>query len=288
MTFALSTNWCNLRLAAGEEIADLARSLGFDALELGFHTTQEQVAGFKARLDRMPVESVHAFCPVPLSAPGGYPELYQLADADEEARKMAQLQVRRNVVFAAEMGAKTLVLHAGRVACRGFLRRWDAKRRQKRGVERLVLFKRELEALVPELEKNDVVLGLENLPYREGFPDVCELQEIVGDWVKPWYDTGHAYVRRETLKIEEPLPTNVIGMHLNDSNGGDDHLAPGAGKVDFAALADMARQARHRVLEPNAEVTAEELAAGLAHLKDLWKGTETPCAEPDSSSSPAH
>jgi len=270
MTFALSTNWCNRRLTTGEEIADLVQSLGFDALELGFHTTQEQVAGFKTRLDRMPVESVHAFCPVPISAPCGYPELYALADSDEEARRMAQLQVRRNVLFAAEMGAKTLVLHAGRVDFRGFLRRWDVKRRRERGAERVTVFKRELEALVPELEKNGVVLGLENLPYREGFPDAQELQDLVGDWVKPWYDTGHAYVRRETLKIDEPLPTDVVGMHLNDSLGGDDHLAPGAGKVDFAALADMARNARHRVLEPNASISSEELVAGLNRLKELW------------------
>lgn len=271
MTFALSTNWCNRRLTCGEEIADAAEALGFDALELGFHTTQEQVAGFRLRLDRMPVESVHAFCPVPLSAPCGYPELYALADPDDEARKMAQLQVRRNVAFAADIGAKTLVLHAGRVMFRGLFSRWDAKRRLKRGAERVVLFKRELEALVPELEKNAIVLGLENLPYREGFPDAHELKDLVGEWVKPWYDTGHAYVRRETLKIDEPLPTDVVGMHLNDSLGGDDHLAPGAGKVDFAALAEMACEARHRVLEPNADVSAEELATGLAHLKKTWK-----------------
>ena len=75
MKFSLSTNWCNRRFEFGEEIADKAMELGFDGLELGFHTTVRQVAGFKARLDRIPVCSVHAFCPVPISAPNGYPEL---------------------------------------------------------------------------------------------------------------------------------------------------------------------------------------------------------------------
>ena len=73
MRFALSTNWCNRRIESGEEIADMASSLGFDELELGFNTTALQVKGFKSRLDRMPVGSVHAFCPVPISAPCGYP-----------------------------------------------------------------------------------------------------------------------------------------------------------------------------------------------------------------------
>lgn len=270
MTFALSTNWCNRRLTSGEAIADAAAELGFDALELGFHTTQDQVSGFRARLDRMPVESVHAFCPVPISAPCGYPELYALADADEEARKMAQLQVRRNVAFAADMGAKTLVLHAGRVSFRGFFSRWDAKRRLERGAKRVEVFKRELDALVPELERAGVVLGLENLPYREGFPDAREMKELVGDWVKPWYDTGHAYVRRETLKLDEELPSEAVGLHLNDSVGGDDHLAPGTGKVDFAALGELAAGARHRVFEPNPDVTAEALRTALGFLRKLW------------------
>ena len=95
MKFSLSTNWCNQRLNDGEAIAEKALSLGFEELELGYNTTPEQVPGFRKMLDRIPVGSVHAFCPVPLSAPQGYPELYQLASLDEEARKMAVLQGSR-------------------------------------------------------------------------------------------------------------------------------------------------------------------------------------------------
>ena len=58
MRFALSTNWNNHRLADGAAIADEALALGFDALELGFHTTPEQVPGIRSRLDRLPVDSV--------------------------------------------------------------------------------------------------------------------------------------------------------------------------------------------------------------------------------------
>ena len=162
MKFALSTNWCNRRIESGEEIADKAIELGFEELELGFHTTLEQVKGFKARLDQIPVGSVHAFCPVPISAPQGYPELYQLASLDEDARAIARVHVRKNIEFAAEMGADAVVLHAGRVMCRGFFSRWDMKRRVKRGRKLIEAFKRELEQTVPILEKNKVTLGLEN------------------------------------------------------------------------------------------------------------------------------
>lgn len=279
MKFSLSTNWCNRRIESGREIAEKARELGFDELELGFHTTAVQAKEIAALRDAIPVGSIHAFCPVPISAPQGYPELYLLADFDDETRKMAQIHVRRNIFFAAETGADTVVLHAGRVMCRGFLRRWDMKRRVSRGRKMLDVFKKELAALVPVLEQTKVTLALENLPYLEGFPAEWEIGELVGDWVKPWLDTGHDFVRR-TNRWTVPFLTSgkdsaspllqPVGLHISDSLGEDDHLAPGAGKVDFAALGDIARQARHLVFEPNPGVTEEELKKGLAFIRELW------------------
>ena len=282
MKFALSTNWCNRRLATGEAIVDAALALGFDALELGFCTTPEQVPGFRARLDEMPVGSIHAFCPVPLSAPQGYPELYQLASFDDAARALARVHVRKNVEFAAEMGADAVVLHAGRVMCPTLFKRNRMKKRTKRGRKLVEIFKKELDALVPVLEANKVSLGLENLPYLEGFPNEEEVKDLVGDWVRPWFDVGHDYVRREKGWIagdgapagktltDEPPAIVPLGLHLHDSQGGDDHLAPGEGKIDFAALRPLAKAARHLVLEPSASVPEDSLRKGLAFLKRTW------------------
>lgn len=273
MKFALSTNWCSGRLDSGEAIVDEALALGFDALELGYLTTDAQVRGFRARLGEMPVGSVHAFCPVPVSAPCGSPELYALAAFDDGERAIARSHVLRNVAFAAEMGADALVLHAGRVACRTFLKRSRLKRRERRGRLLVDVFKRELDLVVPELERFGVSLGLENLPYLEGFPDEREMADVAGDWVRPWLDVGHAYVRslRGWAKADGSDLPDPVGLHVSDSNGGDDHLAPGEGKVDFAALAPAARAARHIVFEPNEEVSADALARGLRHVRSLWE-----------------
>ena len=269
MNFALSTNWNNRRLETGEAIVEEALALGFGSLELGFHTTAEQVRGFKARLGELPVGSVHAFCPVPLSAPHGHPELYLLASFDEAARALARVHVTRNVEFAAEMGADAVVLHAGRVPCRTLFRRRRLKRRRRLGQRLVDVFRRELEALVPVLERHRVTLGLENLPYLEGFPDEVEVKALVGDWVRPWLDTGHAYVRQSSGWCAGPA-ASPFGLHLNDSRGGDDHLPPGEGLVDFASLEPVARAARHLVLEPHAGVAPDALRRGLAHLKATW------------------
>ncbi len=309
MKLALSTNWCNRRLVAGEAIADEALALGFDALELGFHTSVNQVPGFKRRLDQMPVGSIHAFCPVPLSAPQGYPELYTLATLDEDARGLARFHVTRNIEFAAEMGAETVVLHAGRVPFSTFFRRGFSshtlrlamekakgdrtarayqkllakarKMRTVRGQKILEVFKAELTELVPVLEKHGVVLALENLPYLEGFPNEDEMAQLVqafkGAPIKAWFDTGHHRVRDMFGWIPEGFdpvalqtePDAVFrGMHLNDVvDFNDDHLPPGEGRVDFAALKPLAERVRHIVVEPNAGVTPEALAKGLAHAR---------------------
>lgn len=308
MKFSLSTNWCNRRIERGEDIAAKALELGFQELELGFHTTAEQVAGFKKMLDKIPVGSVHAFCPVPLSAPTGYPELYSLASFDKASRQLAAVHVKKNIAFAAEMGADTLVLHAGRVGFSGLFQiaashilseafaqvKYDRsdiayhKRlmnavslRYARGRKMLKIFIEELKRLVEELERNHVTLALENLPYLEGFPNEEEMAEITATFsnapIKAWFDTGHDRVRymhawkRESAFELTRMAENYQGMHLNDVvDFSDDHLAPGEGKVDFAALKDFAAKMKHVVFEPKGTVDEAKLVKGMEFIRKVW------------------
>ena len=97
------------------------------------------------------------------------------------------------------------------------------------------------------------------------------------------YDRVEGAARRypvETLAAElDPVDEEVqpVGLHINDSVGGDDHLPPGEGKVDFAALRPMAEKARHLVFEPHSEVSEESLAAGLVRIKACWCGDVATC-----------
>jgi hypothetical protein len=154
---------------------------------------------------------------------------------------------------AGDLGAKTIVLHAGRIPVSTFFSRTrdsqflrekllaangdvgDAKYRKvlyaalsvrkKRAAKATDVFLRELESIMPALEKNSLALALENLPFLEGYPNEVEtleiLTELSGSCIFAWYDTGHHRVRemhgwiddaaKEALeKLLVPLPQGVL------------------------------------------------------------------------------
>lgn len=282
MRLALSTNWSNWRLADGAAIADEAEALGFDALELGFNTPPCQIPGFRSRLDRMPVDSVHSYCPVPVGAPYGHPELHLLASLEEDERAMARLFMRKTLECAVEMGAGAVVAHAGYVDFSGWFSCGGAAalnsvlaagggapdatrpeyvkavakarlRRRKAGRRHLDAFKSGIAPLLDGFASAGVDLCLENLPSLEGFPDVDEaealMEEFAGSPLKLWFDTGHAKVRESHLweegadAVVSRLGRFVRGIHLNDvKDFNDDHRQPGWGSVDFAALKPLAER----------------------------------------------
>ena len=286
MKFALSTNWCNRRLNDGAAIADEAEALGFDALELGFRTQPEQLPGFRSRLDRMPVESVHAYCPVPIGAPSGHPELYQLCSDDQNERALARMFLEKTFACAADLGAKVVVFHAGYADLTTFfgnLFTTARKLRVKRGRRILDAFRREFDALCPSLESKGLTLALENLPRLEGFPALDEAQvlmrEFEGAPLRLWFDTGHALVREthawagESVHIAAELLPWICGMHINDVKGPeDDHREPGWGNVDFARLTFLAKRDILRVFEPHSPVAPEDLKNALAYMRNMWDG----------------
>lgn len=310
MNLSLSTNWCSRTITDGEAIAEKAAELGFDSLELGYAATEAQAQGIKRKLDTIPVGSVHAFSPVPVSAPYGHPELYRLASFDAEARAIADMYVTRCVEFAADIGANSVVLHAGRIALGAFLDDLDSHRlkqilcacggdtkarrytkalsraelrRWRRGRKMMEVFSLALDNIIPVLEKHSVVLALENMPYLEGFPNENEaaalLERFAGSPLKTWYDTGHHQVRvnHGWTNGKYPFsPDDTAGMHLNDViDLCDDHLAPGEGNVDFASLGSMAANVKNVVFEPSPSTSEESLKRSALHIREIWG--KVPC-----------
>ena len=63
----------------------------------------------------------------------------------------------------------------------------------------------------------------------------------------------------------------LIGFHIHDVKyPGQDHCAPGTGTVDFAALKPLVKPEHIKVFELSPSLTAEEVLAGVAHVKAIW------------------
>ena len=310
MRFSLSTNWNASRHSDGEALVDEILSLGFDALELGYNTAEAHVAGIKKHIasGTVTADSVHSYCPVPISAPHGYPELYLLASLNDDDRAMATIMLGRTLEFAASMGARAVVLHAGRV----FLGSWlfgslstrvlqDAlseaendpaseryqkmlakalRRRSKRATKQFDGFCRSLDTLLPRFEAKGVTLCLENLPSIEGFPDKDEMQLLHTRFATAplayWHDMGHAQVREyfgweKHLDTAQALLPMTRGIHIHDALPIDnDHLPPGMGKTDFSAFAFYGTADVIRVFEPEPQTTPEALSKALRMLRQTW------------------
>ena len=302
MDFALSTNWNSARHESGEALVDEAVALGFDGLELGYGFMPHLADGVQRRVaaGAITVGSVHAYCPVPIGAPGGHPELFLMADCREDMRRMAVIHLLETLVFAAYMGAKAVVAHAGRVPVGALSHRLaDAhrdgrtdgwryrllrgrlwRRRERLAPRHLTALRRSLDELLPAFAQERITLCLENLPSWDAVPNAGEMQDLLTGYDTPalgcWHDIGHGQVR-ENLGLDdhracaERLLSWTRGTHIHDVQPPDhDHLAPGTGLLDFSRFAFLAGPDIQRVFEPSINEEAEALALGLRHVRAAW------------------
>ena len=309
MRFALSTNWNARRHTEGEPLVDEILALGFDALELGYHTTELQAEGIKRRLasGAITVDSVHAYCPVPLSAPHGYPELHLLASADDDDRAMAKILLGQTLDFAASMGARAIVLHAGRLLLKSWFKSYttgtlfnaleDVERDQAnpefQKVKGTVLtcrakqvskifdaFCLSLDTLLPRFERAGITLCLENLPSVEAFPDAQEMAMLKDRFPTPslayWHDMGHGQVREflglePHLAVAQSLLPVTGGIHIHDAKlPMNDHLLPGMGLIDWNAFSFYGSANILRVFEPSPGTGPVALGIALRDLRKVW------------------
>jgi sugar phosphate isomerase/epimerase len=304
MDFFLSTNWNTARHETGEALADEALALGFAGVELGYQLSETQAEGIRRRVaaGALRVSSVHAYSPYPVGAPGGHPELYLLASRDEDDRVMASVLLQRTLAFAAEVGARAVVVHAGRIPIKPasdelievaeedgleskrylkFLAR-NQRRRARQARRHLDALCRSLDNLLPRCAKLNLTLCLENLPSWEALPTEDEMLALKQRYPAPqlayWHDLGHGQVRenlgwiRHREAAERLLP-HTAGLHIHDVLPlAHDHLPPPQGKLPFADFAFYGQAPVLRVFEPDPNVKAADLEAGRKHVQQAWSG----------------
>ncbi len=304
---AISTHWNAYRHASGEALIEETRELGFERVELGYDLTADLAVGVRQMVEQgvTRVDSVHNFCPVPVGAPRGHPELFELASPLTVQRENAVQLTLHTVRFAAELGAGHVVIHCGNVRVRPTTRdlielaetggRHSHKfekqktklmlRRDKKVGKQLEFLKRSLEEMLPECEEHGVRLGIENLPSWESLPNEQELVALLDHFKSPylghWHDTGHGRIRQNMGFIDQwhwlgKLQAETAGLHIHDVRPpARDHVMPPEGELNFEQLASFIRDDTIRVLEPATGLPVEEVLAGRDIIKAaLARGKE--------------
>jgi len=247
------------------------------------------------------VDSVHNFCPVPMTVSRGHPEIYTFADRDPRVRQQAVRHTTTTIRFAAEVGANVVVTHCGNVEMKpltaqllrllsegkGYTRRFERtmtklrEQREKRGPVQFGYLLESLERLLPVLRETGIRLALEVLPSWEAFPSELEFESIFERFRSRhlwyWHDIGHAKIRENLgfSNVErwlERLRPRLAGMHLHDVRSpGEDHLMPPNGDIDFSRYTRFLNSDMLRVLEPRSSATGNEIREGLRHFREAWE-----------------
>lgn len=296
----ISTSWWYNKTDRADNIVDDILQLGLDGVELEYRMTHNMYREMKSRLTTsLPVFSIHNFFPIPEGVgPGqGSGDLFLLSSTDPEERSRAVKYTIQTIEHAYEMEAPAVVLHLGKVdmpsPVEGFSRLYSTGRvhdqdvsvflneqkrtRQERHQKNLDAVLLSLEQLNREAEKRGVLLGIENRYHFHEIPDFEEigliLKKFQGGRIGYWHDIGHARVQENLAVLRrnellEAYSEQIIGIHIHDVRGLEDHLAPGQGEIDYEEIKPYLSPSVPRILELNASgVNRKDLTEGIRIIR---------------------
>jgi sugar phosphate isomerase/epimerase len=300
--YSLSTCWNSHRHTDGRAMLREIRDLGFGWAELSHGTRVSLLPGILEAVEagEIKISSLHNFCPLPMGVNYAAPNLFQFSAAQPRERELANRYTVKTIEFAERVKAPVVVLHSGSIEMKNYtdkllelvVRRekvadkysrlcteLDEKREAKKGpfVERL---NEQLKSLQPFAEAHGVKLGIENRQALEELPVDSDFQFLFRELGSPtfgyWHDTGHAQIKENLGFIHhamqlESLRDRLVGFHVHDVEfPGRDHMPPGGGMIDFAALKPFITPEHIKVFELSPNLTVEQVRSGVAHIKKLW------------------
>jgi sugar phosphate isomerase/epimerase len=293
----ISTCWWYNKVDRADSILDDVRQLGLDGVELEYRITRDMYLEMKPRLKTsLPVYSIHNYFPIPegFGPSQGSGNLFLLSSTDAAERSSAVKYTIQTIEHAGELEALAVVLHLGTVDMPSQVEKFCTLHAAGRaGHEEATAFLNEqrrirkatrqkhLDAVLMGLEelnkaagRNGVLLGIENRYHFHEIPDFEEigliLKRFEGGNVGYWHDIGHARVQ-ENLgilrrhQLLDAYSEHMVGVHIHDVRGLDDHLAPGQGKVDWEEIQPYLSASVPKILEVN---------GSKASRKDLMEGIE--------------
>jgi sugar phosphate isomerase/epimerase len=296
----ISTCWWNPETIPGDRLVSEIIDLGFEGVELEYRITNAFYQQMRPQLTgRLRVLSIHNFFPKPeeRAKEQGSGDLFLLSATDRDEREAAVKYTLRTIEHANALEAKAVVLHLGHVDIRNPVERFRElyeneminqeegvtfleeqrevrKSKQRKNLD-AVLFS--LEKLNQQAERQGVFIGIENRYHFHEIPSYEEigiiLSEFEGGNVRYWHDVGHAGVQ-ENLGIcrhkdlLDAYSDRMIGIHLHDVYGLDDHLSPGQGDLDYEKIIPFLKPDLIKIMEVHPKVSKEELLEGFQFVQE--------------------
>ena len=297
----ISTCWWHNKVDQGGEIVRGVLELGLKGVELEYRITETMYRQMKPQLKKdLKVLTIHNYFPKPeeFANAKGSGDLFLLSSTDRDERLRAVKYSIRTIEHAHDLEARVVVLHLGRVdmsnstfKIRELLAKGKTERnerstlineqrqtREGRHQKHLDAVLSSLDALNKEADRRDVFLGIENRYHFHEIPDFKEIEIILerfqGGHIGYWHDVGHAgaqenmgFIRQKDLL--EAYSGMLIGIHLHDVKGLDDHWAPGQGEMNFEQIKPFLKSSHTKILEVHQRVDKEALLNGIQDLKSL-------------------
>jgi sugar phosphate isomerase/epimerase len=298
---ALSTSWQSGGSVTAEGMFAALKNLEISGIELSYRISEDLYHEMKNPLkySGLKVVSVHNYFPIPFarSDSKGSGDLFLLSSPQKEERQNAIRFTTRSIEHAGEVGAAAVILHCGFVEMNHEMQmlyqyfisnRIDSeeaqiflhnklKERNTRKPKHMDSVLSSLDRLVSVAEKQGVLLGLENRYHYHELPGLDDFRLVFdafqGAPIGYWHDTGHAHAN-ETLAfigrntLLQNYADKLIGVHLHDAIGLDDHVPPGSGEIDFTALKPFLKTDTIKVIELKPGIPVSEVSEGIRFVRE--------------------
>ena len=293
---ALSTMWGIKRFPRFDDFFAAGQTAGFTCFELNHGVNSRMLDS--VHLNGHRITSVHEPCPADVTPAELKQRDWLISATDEENRQHGVEAVRRSIDLAHQLGASVVIVHPGRVVMDEALEAilWQLYRegkrhtpeyeqalatmmqvRAERAAAPLQAVRRSVDELADHASRRGVRLGLESRDHYFEIPLIDELDYLLdagyGETVGYWHDVGH--VQKSEYKGYGPheawltrFADTMIGVHLHDICGMEDHLAAGEGQMPWEMVAKHLPSGILRTCEFRDANSPEQVAAGRQWLAD--------------------
>jgi len=279
------------------------QAVGFTGFELNHGVNSEMFDSVHLNGHRITI--VHDPCPSDVSPAQLKQRDWLISATDEDNRRHGVEAIRRSIDLAHALHAPVVIVHPGRVPMEESLETelrqlyTDGKRdtpeyeqakarmmqvRAERAAAPLQAVRRSLDALAEHAARLSVRLGLEIRDHYFEIPLIDELAYLLdqgyGETVGYWHDIGHAQKSEHKgygphAEWLERFADKMIGAHLHDIIGMEDHLAAGEGTMRWDLVAQHLPPHILRTCEFRNANSPEQVAGGLRWLSDHGLISET-------------